>query len=182
MKYLLFIVLSFSNFSCSASKTSSQFETLTVHCQVSPDTWKRYSVTVNKTSPLSNLKAPNGTWRFATQKETLVYSTICHAELWSVGTITTCCCVFVNIYMFNYNFSIIFLVFSIFFLTKYQSNLKVGTYFCFKAHELVYFSSKIPTKKYHKCFYTKRFTNAQQGTIQRSFERKSRSYSRRHLP
>ena len=182
MKYLLLAIFACSSLGCSISQASSEPELITIHCQVSPDTWKRYSVHADSVTPFSNFQVPNGTWRFKTTKGVMVYSTICHAEIWFVGTITICSYVFVTIFMFNYNFAILFLVLGLYFLTKYQSTLKVGTYFCFKARKLIYFSPQIPGKKYNKCFYTQRFTYAQQATIQRALEEKSRSHSANHLP
>ena len=56
-------------------------DTITIHCQVSPDTWKRYSVSVGGVfSILSKLQVTNGTWRFTTVEGVTVYSSICHAE------------------------------------------------------------------------------------------------------
>ncbi len=56
-------------------------DTVTIHCQVSPDTWKRYSVSVGGVfSILSKLQVTNGTWRFTTVEGVTVYSSICHAE------------------------------------------------------------------------------------------------------
>ena len=183
MKYLLLTILACANFSCSKSQASSSAKPITIHCQVSPDAWKRYSVTVGSfLEPLSSLQTTNGTWKFKTNEGVVVYSTVCHTEIWFVGTTTTYSYVFVTIFMFNHNFSILLLVLGIYFLAKYQSGLKVGTYFCFKAHKLVYFDSRLPTKKYNKCFYTRRFTNAQQATIKEAFEKQPRGHSYNKLP
>ena len=56
-------------------------DTITIHCQVSPDTWKRYSVSVGGVfSILSKLQVANGTWRFTSVEGVKVYSSICHHE------------------------------------------------------------------------------------------------------
>ena len=81
MKYLLFIILACANFGCSQGQAFSSPKLITVHCQVSPDTWKRYSVDVGVFAPLSKLQAASGTWRFKTNKGVIVYSTICHVEI-----------------------------------------------------------------------------------------------------
>lgn len=81
MKYLLLLIFACANFSCTKSQASSTPRFTTVHCQVSPDTWKRYSVDIGDFSPLVKLQIANGTWRFRTHKGIVVYSTICHVEL-----------------------------------------------------------------------------------------------------
>ena len=56
-------------------------DTITIHCQVSPDMWKRYSVSVGGVfSILSKLQVNNGTWRFTSVEGVKVYSSICHHE------------------------------------------------------------------------------------------------------
>ena len=53
-------------------------EPVTIHCQVSPDTWKRYTTTVSGSG--YDLRK-YGAWSFRTESGLQVLSSICHMEV-----------------------------------------------------------------------------------------------------
>lgn len=74
--------------------------------------------------------------------------------------------------MFNINFLNAIALVLLFSVINYQSGLKTKTYLCFKARKLIYVGSTLPASTHSKCFYTWKFTNAEQERFKNVFKRK----------